>query len=67
MGGLKNRMQIADEGVNEFKDRLIEILSEKQGRRRLQYKQKTKFFFLPLKSQKRKKLLQKKNIWKNND
>lgn len=50
LGGLKNRMQIADEGVNEFKDRLIEILSEKQGRRRLQYKQKTKFFFLPLKS-----------------
>lgn len=34
LGGLKNRMQIADEGVNEFKDRLIEILSEKQGRRR---------------------------------
>ena len=51
LGGLKNRMQLADEGVNEFKDRLIEIiLSEKQGRRRLQYKQKTKFFFLPLKS-----------------
>lgn len=32
-------MQIADEWVSEFKDGLIEmIMSEKQGRRRLQYK-----------------------------